>query len=445
MGVLMWEALSHGQLPYSSLHDDNDVRKRKLNDERLQQPFLCGHSLWTIVNQCWNLEAVKRPSFIDLKELLSSIDTNRHSSSSKVVNKFPNQTQVPSSQDNVVIPCEFCDALIDRSDWSTHIGICRQQEQIRMEQQRCIISQTPIKVQIPCEYCGEACYADNLLEHQANCDHSTPTPQDTFRDSIWNQCVNQQPSKTNGKGYLMPNTETSINESNPNSFRGFGPNQYDTTPPATIQGKKGGHSNENRLTDVILVDHPQQMPSYESNTNTPTYARPRWANRLQTPNNQSNANAPTYPRPRWANRPQTPNNQSNNNTPTYPRPRWANRPQTPNNQSNNNTPTYPRPRWANRPQTPNNQSNNNTPTYPRPRWANTLETLNNQSNANQSSFSSPPWSNTLETLNNQSNANQSSFSSPPWSNTLETLNNQSNANQSSFSSPPWSNTLETLK
>jgi serine/threonine protein kinase len=73
MAVLMWEACSYGELPYSSLHDDNTVQQRKLNDERLPQPSLCSHQLWTIMNECWDQEPLNRPTFKMLKESLPNL------------------------------------------------------------------------------------------------------------------------------------------------------------------------------------------------------------------------------------------------------------------------------------------------------------------------------------------------------------------------------------
>jgi serine/threonine protein kinase len=75
MGVLMWEACTYGQLPYSTLETDEAVRKRKLNDERLPQPSLCSHQLWTIMNECWQQEPLNRPTFKILKESLSTVET----------------------------------------------------------------------------------------------------------------------------------------------------------------------------------------------------------------------------------------------------------------------------------------------------------------------------------------------------------------------------------
>jgi serine/threonine protein kinase len=75
MGVLMWEACSYGQLPYSSLHNDSDIRHRKLNDKRLPQPPQCSDRLWTIINKCWQPESLNRPTFKILKESLPKVDT----------------------------------------------------------------------------------------------------------------------------------------------------------------------------------------------------------------------------------------------------------------------------------------------------------------------------------------------------------------------------------
>ena len=77
MGVLMWEACSYGELPYSSLDDDDDVRKRKLNDERLPRPSLCSDQLWIIMNECWHQDPEYRPNFQTLKKFLKSNTTQQ--------------------------------------------------------------------------------------------------------------------------------------------------------------------------------------------------------------------------------------------------------------------------------------------------------------------------------------------------------------------------------
>ncbi|CAF4092513.1 unnamed protein product, partial [Rotaria sp. Silwood2] len=75
IGVLMWEACAFGELPYSSLHDDNDIRRRKLNNERLQQPTSCSHELWKIVNDCWYPDPKDRPAFKNADYLSKQSDS----------------------------------------------------------------------------------------------------------------------------------------------------------------------------------------------------------------------------------------------------------------------------------------------------------------------------------------------------------------------------------
>ncbi len=74
MGILMWEACSYGELPYSSLDNDYDVRRRKLNDERLPRPPLCTDELWIIINECWYQDPEYRPNFQTLKQALLNLD-----------------------------------------------------------------------------------------------------------------------------------------------------------------------------------------------------------------------------------------------------------------------------------------------------------------------------------------------------------------------------------
>jgi serine/threonine protein kinase len=73
MGILMWEACSYGELPYSLLDDDDDVQQRKLDDERLPRPSLCGDQLWTIINECWHQNPEERPNFQSLKQSLLNL------------------------------------------------------------------------------------------------------------------------------------------------------------------------------------------------------------------------------------------------------------------------------------------------------------------------------------------------------------------------------------
>ena len=70
MSILTWEALSGGQLPYSSIHDDQQVRDRVRRGERLSRPSKCSEQLWTLINQCWHHDPECRPHFRSLKQSL---------------------------------------------------------------------------------------------------------------------------------------------------------------------------------------------------------------------------------------------------------------------------------------------------------------------------------------------------------------------------------------
>jgi serine/threonine protein kinase len=73
MGVLIWEALSNSEIPYSSVDKDEDVKYKKLNNERLQAPKPCDRQLWVLMNSCWHRDPQKRPTFDEIKDILVEI------------------------------------------------------------------------------------------------------------------------------------------------------------------------------------------------------------------------------------------------------------------------------------------------------------------------------------------------------------------------------------
>ncbi|CAF0826883.1 unnamed protein product [Rotaria sordida] len=71
MGVLMWEAYSRGALPWSKIENDNEVIRRVTNDELLQKPSNCSEPYWSIICKTWSKLPNDRPTFSELKHLLS--------------------------------------------------------------------------------------------------------------------------------------------------------------------------------------------------------------------------------------------------------------------------------------------------------------------------------------------------------------------------------------
>ena len=73
MGVLMWEALSHGEMPYSSITSEETVCEMKLDDIRLPRPFGCDNQLWILMKKCWPIQWQERINFQEMKDYLSRI------------------------------------------------------------------------------------------------------------------------------------------------------------------------------------------------------------------------------------------------------------------------------------------------------------------------------------------------------------------------------------
>jgi hypothetical protein len=70
MGVLIWEALSNSEIPYSSIAEDNKVDEKKRNGEKLPRPSKCDRQLWVLMNSCWHKDSDERPTFEDIKNQL---------------------------------------------------------------------------------------------------------------------------------------------------------------------------------------------------------------------------------------------------------------------------------------------------------------------------------------------------------------------------------------
>jgi len=60
-GVVMWEVLTRGERPYSSLSAEQTA-VYVLNGGRLDQPDICPAPLWTVVTDCWQSRPTDRPS-----------------------------------------------------------------------------------------------------------------------------------------------------------------------------------------------------------------------------------------------------------------------------------------------------------------------------------------------------------------------------------------------
>ncbi|CAF3472676.1 unnamed protein product, partial [Rotaria socialis] len=76
LGVLIWEALSNSEIPYSAVDKDDVVKEMKLNNEKLTRPHPCSDGLWNLMKKCWHTNPDVRPSFALINEELSHIDVS---------------------------------------------------------------------------------------------------------------------------------------------------------------------------------------------------------------------------------------------------------------------------------------------------------------------------------------------------------------------------------
>jgi len=81
--VVMWEVLTHGHRPYSSMSDDETVMY-VLSGSRLDQPVNCPRRLYSVMTSCWSDRPTDRPSATELAHRLYdvSLDITSQSSSS---------------------------------------------------------------------------------------------------------------------------------------------------------------------------------------------------------------------------------------------------------------------------------------------------------------------------------------------------------------------------
>ena len=78
-GVLLWEIYTYGSTPYPSIPPENILSNLNAG-YRMEKPESCDDYIYeTIIQNCWNFEAKKRPSFtqlVDLYENLFKSSTN---------------------------------------------------------------------------------------------------------------------------------------------------------------------------------------------------------------------------------------------------------------------------------------------------------------------------------------------------------------------------------
>ena len=67
-GVLMWEILTYGELPYPDKSNENVINFVAKDFGKLTRPENCLEDVYLVMSSCWELEPQSRPTFITLHE-----------------------------------------------------------------------------------------------------------------------------------------------------------------------------------------------------------------------------------------------------------------------------------------------------------------------------------------------------------------------------------------
>ena len=125
-GVLMWEALSRGAIPWADLSEDDDVMMQIEEGNILPQPEICSARCWSIITKTWSKLPGDRPTFNQLKQMFkeksdpSPTPTPRESRSQSIHQQIlfekiddmkcnffldlPSTVSEPSNEQSIVLP-----------------------------------------------------------------------------------------------------------------------------------------------------------------------------------------------------------------------------------------------------------------------------------------------------------------------------------------------------
>ncbi|OWA54107.1 putative Tyrosine-protein kinase transforming protein RYK [Hypsibius exemplaris] len=72
-GVVVWEMLEKGSVPYGEIHDEDQALAFLRSGGRLRWPTCCPANLHDVLLHCWNYCPANRPSFAELYVMISEI------------------------------------------------------------------------------------------------------------------------------------------------------------------------------------------------------------------------------------------------------------------------------------------------------------------------------------------------------------------------------------
>ncbi|XP_032676014.1 uncharacterized protein LOC116846385 [Odontomachus brunneus] len=99
-GILLWEIVTLGAMPYPSTPTNRILQLLK-SGYRMERPPNCGRELYNIMYSCWNLRPQSRPTFTELKQsldkLLSNYSENKYLNLSEVLQESTDESNEPRS------------------------------------------------------------------------------------------------------------------------------------------------------------------------------------------------------------------------------------------------------------------------------------------------------------------------------------------------------------
>ncbi|XP_030628154.1 inactive tyrosine-protein kinase 7 [Chanos chanos] len=75
-GVLMWEVFSHGELPYTSLSDEEVLEGLQAGKLKLPAPEGCPSKVYKLMSRCWAPSPKERPSFSEILQALGELPSD---------------------------------------------------------------------------------------------------------------------------------------------------------------------------------------------------------------------------------------------------------------------------------------------------------------------------------------------------------------------------------
>ncbi|CAF3944931.1 unnamed protein product, partial [Adineta steineri] len=228
-GVLIWEAFSPEKtMPYDFISSDDEVRQRILDGEKLRQPNNCDSEIWALMLQCWENNPEDRPDFQTIHSKLKNIQ-NKNTSSPQLNNNVSSlfNSNYNTDQTNTL-------QYIDDTQTLNYEDSYKNSSRLSLSSS----SKSDDEGVLPCEFCQTQYSVLELVTHQINC---SKNPQNFKRKSDRNH---SQLSFESERPYLSNSNENRHTDNRPHQYacnnpiskqRSIVPNEKTSSSNTSIQ------------------------------------------------------------------------------------------------------------------------------------------------------------------------------------------------------------------